>query len=269
MVEEPPAENLNDLPERSDGYDADIPGPQVSGEPTAITPGYSLASATEIETGRYASGSVPGETQVYRVWVDFGQSLQVRLTEPPASRVATQAYGISTPSAHLYLYNPVGAQLVRPNAATTAGATARPDGLELTNGTAAINYRNRAYGDGADGLAGWFYVVYAVSAEDESIVQPYELDVEVVGEPAGAPQHEDGLETIGLDGPGTPEYTENEASQDSGGAQEPGPEDAANSDDSDDDGWSAAEIATAAGLGAAGVAFLAGAAFLLMRRRRG
>ncbi|MDT9595277.1 VWA domain-containing protein [Nocardioides zeae] len=267
VVEEPPAENLDELPERTSAFDAEVSAP-LPGDATPITPGYSFASAAETTTGTYAASVVPGETHVYRVRLEAGQSLQVGVSVPPQTEAARQALGGGYRPADVQLYNPLGGHLTTPSAASASGRATSDAGEELTTATAAVTYRNRTGSLDAEGLAGWYYVVYAVDAADVGVEQPYELSLEVVGEPAGQPTYPDGQEVLGLDGPGTVEQAEKDAEGSGEADDTEGPGEDRDAAEDGTSGGAPVAVLVSAGLGAAGLVCVV-AGFLVLRRRRG
>lgn len=60
-----------------------LPAPPASGEPVAVSPGYTYGSATPLSPGTYSATLVPDEAHLYKVELDYGQQLaaEVRLGE--------------------------------------------------------------------------------------------------------------------------------------------------------------------------------------------
>ena len=144
VVEEPPATDIASLPAGVSGADSTYEAPQVTGSATEVLGGDSFGSAPEIGNGRVSGSIVPGETQVFRVRLDYGQKLDVRLLTPAMSpALRDEVNFVYGPFADLSVYDPTGARQRRSDGSTSSGfsATAQPEALTL--GLPEVRYRNR------------------------------------------------------------------------------------------------------------------------------
>ena len=197
VAEEPPLD-ATALPEPLKPYDAEYVLPEVGGEPEPVVGGSSFGEATEVTTGRWSGSLVPGETQVFRVHLDHGQALTARAVIPAASPTLREEIGIQGPFGGLALFNPFRMATDAVGDATPTGFAAQSSGSVLTVGTTEVRYRNREQAGNASYVAGDYYLVYA--ADDDGVggtyEMPFTLEVEVLGEPSGAPEYDGGAELL-------------------------------------------------------------------------
>lgn len=196
IAEEPAVENAGDLPGSLDYDEGTYRAPQVSGAGTATQGGDSLGDATELENGRYQGKIVPGEIQVFKVKVGWGQSVSAKVSTPEADAALVRADVWDTPGT-LQLFNPLGAKV--PDDFTDKLATGRlaprPGGGGDTMSAASVPVRWQNHeGTSTSYEAGFYYVSFAANAnrEGNSAEMPFTLDVEVQGEEAGVPTFVDG-----------------------------------------------------------------------------
>nr|WP_281381007.1 VWA domain-containing protein [Nocardioides panaciterrulae] len=268
VFEEPPATGVEQLPEwqETGAYVA----PSVPGRAHRLVAGSGFADAPRIGTGRYALDIVPGESQIVRVPLDWGQQLTVRARFPAGTPGVEDLTGIQGPFGDLKLYT----SLLGTMSAYASGTdnTSIMPGLragELTAMSPTVRYRNReAYGDGQPVLPGDHYVVVSMNADSDgdTWVQPYTLEVEVLGEPAGAPAYEGDAEvTQPLDALAVAQAREAPTSAPTGPTAAGGPAgSAAEADRPADDGLSAGLV----GAVSLGLVVLLLVLLLLVRRRR-
>lgn len=273
VVEEPAPTNAAELLPRQASFETDHRDAEVTGDVVPVTAGASFGSATELTTGRWSSTAVPGETQVFRVWLEAGQSLSARLTTPPASASLVASVGASGPFADLQVHSPVGAGYLRTVGASPSGTASDEAGTQLATSTAPVRYVNRSVNGSGSGpvIAGWHYLVYGVDRVSTSggFELPYTLDVQVVGEPAGAPTYAAGEEVIGLDTLGVPPEGPDSgdgAGDEDGGDPSPSTEDADGTGDSDG-GLGGTQVAVAGALAVVAVGAGVGGVLLLRRSR--
>ncbi|MEO9321861.1 VWA domain-containing protein [Nocardioides sp. C4-1] len=243
----------------------DLSTPRAPGAAQPVVGGASFGNAPEIGPGTWRSDVVPGEALMYRVPLTFGQALKVSVDLEAPSGAAADELGPRLPNAHLAVYDPMGAQLGYPRGATfldypgdaTLGTATPPVSLTSTG------VRSDQFNGGADlTMAGSYYVGVSMQRADATVVVPFTLTVEVVGEPADPPVYADGATwTVegGLvaaepaDEPSVAPSDENSSAPDA--AREPA---------ADDDGGSGLAV----GLGVGVLVLLAvGAGVVLLRRR--
>jgi Ca-activated chloride channel family protein len=189
VMEEPPVDTVAGLP--LEPGDEEYVAPQVNVEPEEIIGGSSFNDATEVSTGAYRSTIVPGEAQIFRVHLDWGQSLRTKVLFPQASQALEEKTGYFGPWGTLQTFNPMRGATEDyfsgvSNTGTTSGGTANSLGTMVVP----VRYLNREGSSGAY-LAGDYYISLSADEDDdgETYELPYTLQVEVVGEPAGEPSY--------------------------------------------------------------------------------
>ncbi|GAA2156673.1 hypothetical protein GCM10009844_45140 [Nocardioides koreensis] len=266
VFEEPPATGVDRLPQWQEG--GEYVAPSVSGKARKLVAGTGFADAPRIGTGRYALDIVPGESQIVRVPLDWGQQLTVRARFPAGTPGVEDLTGVQGPFGDVQLYSSMlGAMSGYADGTDSTSIMPGQDAGELTAMSPVVRYRNReAYGDGHPVLPGDHYVVISMNADSggDTWVQPYTLEVEVLGEPGGAPAYDGGAEvTQPLEALAVAAAQDEAASDPTAGA-EPGGDRASPAGAEDGDGLSPGIVAIA-GLGL--VALLLGLAVALRRRR--
>jgi Ca-activated chloride channel family protein len=196
VFEEPPVTGVEDLPERQPvkAYVA----PSVVGEPKPVVPGTSFADAPRLGTGRYGLDIMPGESQIFRVPLDWGQQFTVRARFPAGTPGVEGITGGQGPFGDIKMYSSLLGTLSGSsigNHATTImpGSSAG----ELAAMSPVVRYRNRESSGLAQALLpGDHYVAISMNADPggDTWVQPYTLEVEVLGERAGVPTYQGGAE---------------------------------------------------------------------------
>lgn len=203
IVEEPRATNVAALPKGLGNYDAEYVQPSVEGPVAKIRGGGSFGEAVAVSDGAYSGSIVPGETQVFKIDVGYGQQLSARLLTPSASTQLQKKMGSAGPFAELAIFNPLGMRVDHPLSASPRGqaATALPG--SLTVGTTEVRYRNRELLGELASMSGTYYVVYGVdtASDGDSYELPFELQVEVQGSRTDVPTYADGQTIRGTTGP--------------------------------------------------------------------
>lgn len=275
VFEEPPATGVDQLPEWEDVATYVAPG--VSGPAQPLVAGAGFADAPRVGTGRYALDIVPGETQIVRVPVDWGQQLTARASFPAGTPGVRELTGVQGPFVNVQMYGSLlgtlsGAYVGTNETAIMPGI----DPAELTAMAAPVRYRNRAsYANEAPALPGDQFVVISANADEDgdTWIQPYTLEVEVLGDPAGAPSYPAGtqvtqpLEAVAAStGQGSPTPAADPSAGEASDAGEPSPD--AESSESESAREAGIPLAAALGLGALAV-LLAGGVLVVVRRRAG
>ncbi|MEJ7833017.1 MAG: VWA domain-containing protein [Nocardioides sp.] len=259
IVEEPPATNVESLPERLASYDAEYVAPKVSGSVTDVVGGSSFGDAVELTDGRYAGTIVPGETQVFKVRVEYGQSLATRLLTPSTAPDLREVLGIigSGPLAGLQVFNPMRMGVDYADGSEPNGTATADTPGSLTFATTEVRYRNRESSELA-AMDGYYYLVYGADSDDgQGYEMPYELQVEVQGSAGGSPTYADGEEVQGLAPTEPTEPTE-----------QPGDEPTDVEATADEGLSTPVKVAAVSGLGGLALACLIGALLLVRRPRR-
>ncbi len=263
VVEEPPAADVASLPAGVSPSDTDYQDPVVTGAATAVVGGDSFGSAAEVGDGRFSGSVVPGETQVFKVHLEYGQKLDVEVLTPAMSpALRDEVNFVYGPFADLSVYDPVGVRQTRSAGSSSSGFSASVNPDQLTFGLPEVRYRNREVSSSPTAsVAGDYYLVYAVDAKKDSYSLPYELRVQVRGTPGGAPEFADDQTVQGTQAPTT-------ESPSASTSQSAGPQNEAQNEASDDvdPGLSTPVKASMAGALVLVAVVCAGLALLLLRR---
>ena len=261
VSEEPPVENIDTLPlkDELDRYVA----PKTSSGQDPVVGGQSFDDATPVETGSYSGSIVPGEVQLFRVPLEWGERVSARLSlEASPGKVLDRigAFDEVSTQASLELFSPMRGAMNpyfdNVDARTSAFSDSR---IRLETMSQAVQYRNRESSwDDKGYVPGDYYLVVRVDDLSDtrfSPVLPYDLDIEVQGEPSDPPAY---VEDASYEGPASGSSVE-DATVDSDDASEA-------SASADDDGVSA-ETLMAGAVGVAGVACVVLGGVLLRRQR--
>lgn len=249
--EEPPAENAEELPERYSDNIGSVEWHDMELDERSeneVLGGNSFNNATPLDPGEtYAGTSLLGETQVFRVPVDWGEQLQVELLFPEDADVPSPL-GIG--GSELQVINPHRGDVV-PNQ-SSANHPHRVWDINFAQGgrqtaqvqTYPVQYNNRTpnnYGRTAPGdtaVAGDYYVVVNVGEYSDPNVStqlPFYLHVETFSDGSTGEVEPVYAETTGGQSEGgscvPPEEDEEEA-EEAGVGCVPPPEE----EDEDDDG---------------------------------
>jgi len=193
LAEQPEVMNADQLPGELSITDGAFDQPETTGAATPVTGGSSLGDATEITDGAYSGTIVPGETQVFKIHVDWGQQLGVQAVIPAATPALLHS-GQTQEYAGLQILNPLGAaDPDQPNGIELNGFGSFTTSQVLETGTIPVRWNNRL-STSTSYLAGDYYVTYAAApdVQGSSLEMPFTLRVAVVGEPSGAPTYADG-----------------------------------------------------------------------------
>ena len=238
----------------------------LTGEVTETTFGTSFHAAPELADGISRASIVPGEVQLYRVPMEWGQRLQVEARFPALGA----ADGLMDAVA------PVTLTIVSPSRGDTRPIRAERDGQPMSDAvtmvstvddrtarttTLPIAYHNRegiaAYASAS--IAGDYFVMVQMNEDEggDTFVLPFDLVVQRVGEPTGEPTYVDD---------GTAPATE-DPSAGSSPSTEPSDEESETEPAAEADAGAGARPALAAAAGVGGLGLLAGGVLLWRRRR--
>ncbi|GAA3068405.1 MULTISPECIES: hypothetical protein [Actinomycetes] len=209
VYEEPRPVRLGELPPPDEGFDHDWRdiGRDVSGA-LEIEPGRSFGMAPELEPGSTYEVTIrPGETQIFRVPVDWGERLQAEAFFPePDEHLADRLAGMGSVS--LAVTNPLRA-LVDHDSGTLSTSSATQSRVS----PGPVRWFNREFNYNM--LAGDHYLVVTADEHDasDSLSLFYRLTLDTFGEAGdGAPAYPDDYEgawptfsggEVTADGPGT------------------------------------------------------------------
>ncbi|GAB2973061.1 vWA domain-containing protein [Nocardioides montaniterrae] len=279
VVEEPPLADDSGLP-AGVPWTTNFPWqttPRPTGTPRKVVFGSSLADAPLLADGGYhTEGIVPGESQLYRIHLDWGQAVQVRLVLPVTSS-SYDAYGVQAPVVRAKLLSPLGGRASnyswgKDEHGTLLDSydfppTSVSQGTRYAYvGTAPVRYRNRdETNQESTALPGDYYLMVSqeTSTGDESVVTPYDIEVTTLGTAGqGAPHY---VGDTGLKGGQSQPGGTASAADAADGPSSRGSADGTGGSGHDHDHLRVALGSAAGGLGVVG---LAAAAFLVNRRRR-
>ncbi|MFT4229119.1 MAG: VWA domain-containing protein [Microbacterium sp.] len=257
MWEEPPVRDADSLPPGDVVEDGWTFGGTVDGSGGEVVPGASFNDAPLLEPGSYRADFEADEEQFFRVHLEWGQSVRVRVDFDELG--AWERGLLSTMSTYLSIHQPLGGKLQ--NAFGTEDSTglssfgvitdARADSLVAISPEVRWQNRNETYGEAS--YAGDYYLSLSTNAvsDSELFMIPYTITVEVVG----------------TAGDGAPEYVLPEQQE----TVSPTPVATEKAESAADAGEDAEPLPLVLGLGLGGVLLVGGGTWALIRllRRRG
>ena len=190
IVEEAPLQDLSeDLPPVSEAEPAlKLPAP---GSATGVTGTASFDDAPLLEDGTHGDTVTEGETRLYRVVLDWGQTLAVRL-DAPAMDAALQEEtgGAFGPDVQVTLFDPLRRLLATHPDGDASGSLDGEEPLRLSDAGGPVRFLSR-FGGSAMYLPGDYWVAVSVEPADgrHAAAFDYELTVETQGDAAGAPTY--------------------------------------------------------------------------------
>ncbi|MFA4842142.1 MAG: VWA domain-containing protein, partial [Agrococcus sp.] len=177
--------NAASLPAPADaqrGWELALPDDGGAGP---IVGGSSLNDAPVIAPGSYRTDMLPSEFQFFRVAAEWGQTLQVQASLDPAYPAPPNAFGI------LQVIDPVGADVSALLATTAEGvrwAQAMPEpGSSVAVAAAPVMFDGNPGAVKRPVMSGEYIVAVGFEADAGTTPSPLLVSIEVVGEPAGAP----------------------------------------------------------------------------------
>lgn len=193
VVEESPlvdgnaaAETLPEPPDDQPSFTA----PAAGDDHGEVEGGQSFDDAPLLESGTWSSSITEGEQRIYRVHLEWGQTLAARLNVDAFSESDLEPFGYSAPRIGLTSYNPMRRDLASSFDEVTTSDNIGDDAVRLNYGQGPVRYLNR-YADTNAYLPGDYYVAVVVpAAEDrEPETIPFKLAVEAQGEVKGVPDY--------------------------------------------------------------------------------
>ena len=265
VVEEPPVQDVDDLP--SPQWDTEWQEPATTASPTPILGGASFDGAQIVEPGSYTGDIVPGETQVFALDVGWGDTPVFDVQIPRREGALEEAVGAYEVDVRARLFTPMRGQFDYSLGPPAPGQTEpladwRP--VHVGSIGPQVRYRNRESGQPhlqSASIPGTYYLVVEMSDDPggDNYALPFTMRVARISFPEGA---------------AAPEYTGTDAA-----SPESPPTAAETADDGDDgtsspdarddseDGLGSVRLAAGVAAAALGVAALALAGLLLLRRR--
>lgn len=206
VYEEPPLNSDDDLPGAADGAVwRELP----AGTPTpGVVPGTSISDAPVLEPGSYDLQILTGETQVFAVPLDWGQSMQFQAVSAPREGALDDAIE-NTATFNAKIIGPVREQNSvlltiedEPRWNDLGQSAGEGESLSIGGAVPAVGYLNRTDPEtAAAALPGYRFIEigYAGGTDSETYLLPYTLTVGVDGEAgSGAPDY---AEVDGLTSP--------------------------------------------------------------------
>ncbi|MBW9204846.1 hypothetical protein KV097_02735 [Mumia sp. zg.B17] len=204
VVEEPTAKDAEQLPTKS----AELPEkkPPLSDPEELPAGGVSFDEAVSLDPGAYEGTISPGETQIYRVDLDWGQSLDTVAQFAPVTAAQATSFDGEDVQTSLVTYAPSRA-VATDSISYTYGRLNEYSSPELRSTTPFVLYnaRENSYGTAtAVSSAGPYYVVVAAPPVEEGSGAAgadlgFTLGVAVNGEVSGTPDLGDQAAVIGPD----------------------------------------------------------------------
>jgi Ca-activated chloride channel family protein len=272
--EEPPVDSTTNLPP-----EADDPTwtPMTGSTPREIIPGSSFPDAPLLAPGSYKTTLMPGEVQLYKVKLDWGQRLQEQVTVPKLGAATAKALdGIRYLDTKLI--SPTGEDVYAvfakqvPKGAGGRGVLTK-DGVFKANTTKEIRYLNREGPNNQDkgtSMPGEYYIAISMTRKDndKAFTIPMTLTVGVIGTAGtGKPEYVDGATPVaGTSVTPSPTATPSDSGNENGngnGTQAGGPVQGSDTNSGD-----STPIALVAGLSGGGVALLLVGLLAVLRLRR-
>jgi hypothetical protein len=174
-----------------------VPDPAPADETSGAA---SFADAPLLGDGTVTDTGTEGATKLYRVSLDWDQTLALRLDVPAMDAAldeATGGFGVG-PDVEITLFNPMRNSLDPHPEGDASGSLSADDAVRLTDAAGPVRYLSR-FASSATYVPGDYWVAVAVEppAEDADPVSfDYELTAEVRGEVAGEPSYESGDESF-------------------------------------------------------------------------
>ena len=189
IVEEAPLEDLaEDLPPDPETEPAlALPNP---GTADSVTGDPSFDAAPLVDDGTHRATGTEGETVLYRVSLDWGETLAVRLDAPAMdAALQEQTGGIFGPEVQLTLYDPLRRLLDTHPEGDGSGSLDSEEPLRLSDAAGPLRFLSR-FGGSATYLPGDYWVAVSVQAPDgEPVSVDYELTTATQGSADGTPTY--------------------------------------------------------------------------------
>lgn len=236
LIEEPPATNAAALPASAPQASKELPATSDAGP--LPTGGVSFGDATPLEPGAYRGTIVPGETQIFRIDLDWGQSLSSVVRFDPVTQTQKQALGEVDLNTTLWTFSPGRAIARAPFVSDSQGRLSEHMSPELVAVSPVVTYNERRSGSdtsAAASIAGPYYLVLGVAGDDGGTVEGAAAGVELgftlglgrEGERKGVPEYAGEAPQFGGETSTTADETDDGSGDDAA---------AASPDDKGDDG---------------------------------
>lgn len=169
--------------------------PSATGPVHDVEGALSFSEIPALREGRWASSLVPSETRLYRIPLDYGQSVRVGTTFKPLTAGQREALGSDSASisTSIELLDPMLGRLPVPEGAEDSDSSGT---TTLFTGTGTVNRGIESdITGGSTQLAGDYYLAVTVPNESgASVVLPFTIDLAILGEPDDGPTWADGAD---------------------------------------------------------------------------
>lgn len=193
LVEESPVDDDTDELPSVPETDPTFKAPAAGADQGQVTGSASFDDAPLLEPGSWTSTVREGQQLLYRVHLEWGQTLAAQLDVVPFTEAELEDMGSSPPALEVWFYNPLRRDLGSWFDDTTTSGRTGDEALRLTSGVGPMRYLNR-YDDKSVFLPGDYYVsVHAETpySERRAVEVPFTLTVEPQGEIRGVPDYLD------------------------------------------------------------------------------
>lgn len=272
--EEPPVDSTTNLPPEAGNP---VWTPMTGSTPREIIPGSSFPDAPLLTPGSYKTTLMPGEVQLYKVKLDWGQRLQEQVTVPKLGAATAKALD-SIHYLDTKLISPTGEDVYAvfakqvPNGPGGRGVLTK-DGAFKANTTKEIRYLNREGPNNQDkgtSMPGEYYIAISMTRRDtdKAVAIPMTLTVGVIGTAGtGKPEYVDGATPVAgtstTPSPTADPSDSGNENENGNGTQAGGP-----IQGSDTNSGDSTPVALVAGLSGGGVALLILGLLVVLRLRR-
>lgn len=156
VLEEPPVANLSSLPKAMEATPDEMEVP--AGKATPITGGTGFTNAPQVTSGTWSDSLEPGESRVYRVKVEYGETARFTVNGPTGG-FRYPGDGFDSLYVEGRAYAPDREFVDRATGSFSSGSSS-----PASANTAKIRYLNRDsdFDTGASGMGGWYYFVVSV-----------------------------------------------------------------------------------------------------------
>ncbi|GAB3296048.1 VWA domain-containing protein [Epidermidibacterium keratini] len=232
VVEEPPVDGVKGLPQpQEDNYSDKTTGtfvepvdsPAYESKSQRALGGRSMADAQEVSSGRYEGTIAPGDVQVYKVPLLFGQFLSTTTSFPANGEVLKEQIQDGNVKANVGVYDSAMRYATLGIVDGSGVTSGYANDSELDAQTSQVRYLNRTgLSDNLSYIGGYYYIVLSVTPSElgDTFVVPFTMDIGVQGEADGVPEYtEKAPQEIGVPQPASAEGASSEPS--SGSSSKP------------------------------------------------
>ena len=218
VVEEPPVDGVKGLPQpQEDNFSDKTTGtfveptesPAYDADSQRALGGRSMADAQEVSSGHYEGTLAPGDVQVYKVPLLFGQFLSTSVSFPANGEVLHDAIYDGQVKANLGIYDSAMRYATLGLVDKSGVTSGLADDQVLDAQTSQVRYLNRTgISNALSYVGGYYYLVLSLSPSElgDTFVVPFTMDIGVHGEASGVPAYtQEAPQEIGVPEPASSE----------------------------------------------------------------